>query len=287
MNNLSDTRWTGSGHRQTEFHTEYDQGTLVPDPSPWLDAWRKGTEQARRHTAEVRVDIGYGKRDSERFDLYLPSDRPRNLPFAAFVHGYTWGQAMRADSGYPAKAIHHQGAAFVAIGFDAIPTADLASQVDQVRRAWRYLVENAARFGLDPARGHLLGHASGAHLAALAAFDPQTPPPASVVLLSGIYDLEPVRVSARHEHLNLDPQTATRLSPIRCIPVAGPRILVAWGDGEPDGSRRQSQDFARACKGRGLRVSERVLHGRNHLDTSLALANPDSEVLATLRGQDR
>jgi acetyl esterase/lipase len=68
------------------------------------------------------------------------------------VHGGEWRWAVRDDSGFPAKTIHRQGAAIIAIGFDAVPAIDLVGQVDTVRRAGLYLVENAARFGLDPTR---------------------------------------------------------------------------------------------------------------------------------------
>lgn len=283
MKNLSGARWIGGDDRRPAPGGEYDQANFMGDPSPWLDVWRKGTEQARRRSAEVRVDIGYGNREGERFDLYLPNHRPRQLPFAAFVHGGEWRRSMRADSGFPAKAFHRQGAAFVVIGFDPVPETDLPGQVDQVRRAWRYLVENASRFGLDPTRGHLVGHSSGAHLAALAALDPQGFPPVSAVLLSGVYDLEQVRRSAPKNYLGLDLETATRLSPIRCISRGGPTVLVAWGDGESEALRRQSQDFAHACKMRGLRTIQGELRGRSHFDTSLELADPHSQVHTTLR----
>jgi len=277
--------WREGRQAEPEPEVEPVQGAGVPDTSIYLDAWREGTDLARRRTAEVRVDISYGNRESERFDLYLPGHRARELPFAAFVHGADWRQAMRAAAGFPAKAVHRQGAAFVAIGFDAVPDVDLPTQVDQVRRAWRYLVANAIHFGLDSSRGHLLGYGAGAHLAALAAFDPRGPPPASAVVLSGIYDLEPVRLSPAYGYLGLDPETAAALSPIRCIPGAGPAVTVVWGEREPDEFRRQSQEFARACKRRGLRVIQGELPGRDHFDISLELANPHSEVFATLRNR--
>lgn len=285
MGKLSDFWRIGGDFRKLESEAEHEVDVFEGDLSPWLEVWRKGTERARHRTAEVRVDISYGNRESERFDLYLPNHKPRKLPFAAFVHGGGWGRAMRADAGFPAKAIHRRGAAFVAIGFDAVPAIDLSGQVDQVRRAWRYLVENAGSFGLDPTRGHLVGHSSGAHLAALAAFDPKGCPPASVILLSGIYDLELVRLSACNGYLGLTPKSAACLSPIRSLSTSTgrPTVLVAWGAGEPEEFRRQSQDFARACKGRGLRVIQGELPGRGHFDTSLELANPHSPVLATLR----
>ena len=276
-------RWRAA--RQAEPEAELSRASRAPDTAIYLDAWREGTDLARRRTAEVRVDISYGNHESERFDLYLPVHRAKNLPFAAFVHCSEWRQVMRSAAGFPAKAIHRQGAAFVAIGFDAVPEVDLSAQVDQVRRAWRYLMANAGYFGLDASRGHLLGHGAGAHLAALAAFDPRGPPPASAVLLSGLYDLEPVRLAAAYGYLGLDPETAALLSPIRCIPGAGPAVIVAWGEREPEEVRRQSEDFARACKARGLRVVQGELPGRNHFETSLELTNPHSEVFATLRGR--
>ena len=276
-----------NGHDDHEDQRRPGDGgdASTPGLEAWIEVWRAGTEQARRRTAQLRVGISYGASENERFDLYLPTDRPRNLPFAVFVHGGEWRRSMRADSGYPAKAVHRHGAAFVAIGFDTVPAVDLDGQVDQVRRAWRYLLDNAAGLGLDPARGHLLGHGSGAQLAALAAFDPQSPSPVSAVLLSGVYDLGPTRRSARHEYLGLGAEIAARLSPIRCIPAGGPALVVARGDREPDELRRQSQNFARACKSRGLRVVQGELAGRDELGTSLELANPHSEVFATLRAR--
>ena len=55
--------------------------------------------------------------------------------------------------------------AFVAIGFDSVPTVDLAGQVSQVCRAWHFLIENAAHFkwwyspftpSLSDGRGHCI-----------------------------------------------------------------------------------------------------------------------------------
>ena len=141
MGEPTDTRAIWRGYQQAELDAEYDQSTLVPHPSPWLDAWREGSKQARRRTAELRVNISYGNHESG-----LPIERPRNLPFAAFVHSNAWRRAVRADAGFPAKAFHRYGTAFVAIGFDSVPTVDLAGWVSQVCRAWHFLIENAAHF---------------------------------------------------------------------------------------------------------------------------------------------
>lgn len=281
-----DLRRVWRGYRQSELDAQYDQSTLIADPAPWHESWRDGSEQARRRRGiEVRTEIAYGSRANERFDLYRPEGNTRVLPFAAFVHGGAWRRPMRADAGFPALSIVRLGFAFVAIGVDGAPEVDVAGQADQVRRAWRHLLENADRLAIDPARGHLLGHCSGAHLAALAAFDTDAPgQPVSTVLLSGIYDLEPVRLCTASEVLGLDRETSDRLSPIRMVRPGGPSMVIAWGDRELDEFRRQSQDFAAACRSRGLSVLQQELHGYNHFDTSLELANAHSPLLKPLRG---
>ncbi len=261
----------------------YDQATRVPDPSAWFHAWREGSERARQRTPELRTDVSYGGTECERLDLYLPNHRPRNLPFAVFVNGNTWPMAKRLDAGYPALAVHGNGAALVVVGYDR--EADLETRARQVSRAWAFLVEQGAQFGLDPSRGHLLGHATGALIAALAAFDPHAPAwPRSAVLLSGLYDMQPLCGTAQGDALGVDAGNAARLSPLRGIPRGGPDLAVAWGDAELDALRRQSADFARAARGRGLRTRHGELPGRNHYDTSLELANRHSELLAALRG---
>lgn len=287
MSAADDFELASESHQRTDTGVLYDPSTLVADPAPWYESWRDGSKQARRRRSiEARTEIAYGNRPSERFDLYRPDGNTRILPFVAFVHGVGWRRSIRADAGFPALALVRMGFAFVAIGFDDVPAVDLAGQADQVRRAWRFLIQNADNFGIDAARGHLLGHSSGAHLAALAAFDPLAScAPASAVLLSGVYDLEPVRLGAGNGDLGLDRETSAKLSPARLIPTVGPSLVVAWGSREPDELRRQSRDFASACRARGLSVLQAELPGRNHFDTSLELATPHSPVLESLRAR--
>jgi len=252
-----------------------------PDPQWWLDAWRAGTEQARRRTAEVRLDISYGARESDRLDLYQPGHRVGQRPFAAFVHGGAGRWAMRDEAGFPAKAVHRRGAVFIAIGFDTAPGVALATRVDQVCRAWRYLGDNAERLGLDPARGHLLGHGPGAYLAARAAFDPRSRPPVSAVLLSGRYEAG----APWDQQPDAAAEAAAPLGAERYVRRLATAIVVAWGEREHDASCSESLSFARACRARVLDVTQGVLPGRGHLATSLELADPHSRVLASIRSR--
>ena len=90
-----DSRASRERAARREPDPRYDQAARVPDPSAWFHAWREGSERARQRTPELRSDISYGGTERERLDLYLPTHRPRNLAFAAFVHGNTWPMSKR------------------------------------------------------------------------------------------------------------------------------------------------------------------------------------------------
>ena len=95
------------------------------------------------------------------------------------------------------------------LNYSLAPEKDLSSIVGQVRRAVLYLYQNASEFMVNPDRFYVCGHSSGAHLAAnIAVTDwPGMGAPYDLIkgatLVSGPYDLEPVRLSARNEYLFL------------------------------------------------------------------------------------
>ena len=100
------------------------------------------------------------------------------------------------------------------------------------------------------------------------------------VLVSGIYDLEPLIGTSIDTALGLDPATAARNSPLR-QPLAGfPPSLVCWGENETDQFKRQSAVFAEAVRGAGADCATFECAGRNHFDVILDLADP-----ATLLGR--
>jgi arylformamidase len=98
------------------------------------------------------------------------------------------------------------------------------------------------------ARLHLVGHSSGAHLAAALCVDPRSAPMiASALLLSGVYELEPVRRSARRQYLSIDDEACASLSPLRHAARLRMPVTVAVGADESPEFRRQAHAFAQAA----------------------------------------
>ena len=138
----------------------------------------------------------------------------------------------------------------------------------------------------------------GAHLSAMAActewglFGLPNGILCTAVLVSGIYDLEPVRLSFRNDVLKLSaPSDAIRNSPCCNLPAEGSPVVVAYGELETAEFKRQARVFAELWKGRFGNSQLLELPGLNHYETIEAFIDQKStlprtifELFSNLRG---
>src|SRR5262249_25231101 len=92
-------------------------------------------------------------------------------------------------------------------------------------------------------------HSAGGHLTAMTMPLPQV---RGGIAISGIYDLEPIRLNYLNEKLGLDVAEAERNSPVRHLPATAGELVVAYGSRELPELCRQSIEYARAWTERGL-----------------------------------
>jgi arylformamidase len=99
--------------------------------------------------------------------------------------------------------------------------------------AWVY--RNAARFDGDPNRLYIGGQSSGGHLSAVALttdWQSQFNLPFDIIksgmCISGMYDLTPVRLSARSRYVAFDDATVAALSPLRHLDRLHAPLVVAY-----------------------------------------------------------
>jgi arylformamidase len=92
--------------------------------------------------------------------------------------------------------------------------------------------------------------------------------------ISGLYDLEPIRLNYLNEKLGLDEAEAERNSPLLHLPpMAGP-LVAAYGTAELSELRRQSIDYAQAWVESGLPGHLLPIDGADHFTILEALADP-------------
>lgn len=175
---------------------------------------------AARASLPCLLDVSYGESEAEKMDIFLPATPAGALPIHLFVHGGYWRSFSRKDYSFIADSVTALGAVAAIIDYALMPAVRMETLVAQVRRAASWLAENANVFGGDAARMSASGHSAGAHLAcylgARAPHEQNVPLPRvkNLLLVSGIYDLEPITKSFLQQEIMLTGQEVTGRSPI-------------------------------------------------------------------------
>ena len=190
---------------------------------------------------------------------------------------------------YIAPSLVAAGVNVLVLEFALAPKVSLEEIIRQNRAAICWAWHNADEYGWDRNRIHSLGHSSGGHICGMMLVtnweDDYALPMniiKSAVSCSGIYELEPVRLSHRNTYLDLTEQSARRNSPIRRIPENDIPLTMAWGTGELLEFQRQSREFAVAWTAAGHTVDCFVLDGMHHFEVGREIVNPDYPVLANI-----
>jgi len=263
---------------QAELDRQYDQRAWAPNAVEVINRYAADSEAVRRRLGEPETHP-YGEGRAATLDLFR-AHRP-HAPIHVFIHGGAWRTLGKRDSAFAAETFVRAGAHFVALGFELLPVATLDEMVQQVRSAIAWIYRNADRLGGDPGRIFVSGHSSGAHLAGTVVttdWRAQFRLPPDVVkgalCISGTYDLEPVRRSARNAYVQLDAGMVDRLSPARHADNIACPVVVGTGEHESDELKRQARDFAALAEGRGVPVRLIEGAGLNHFEIINTLASP-------------
>jgi len=102
------------------------------------------------------------------------------------------------------------------------------------------------------------------------------------IAISGIYDLEPIRLNYLNEKLGLDAAEAERNSPIRDVPANAGELAVAYGTRELPELCRQSIEYAQAWTKRGLPGRLLPVDGADHFTILDALARAEGVLTRAL-----
>ena len=265
---------------QAALDAAYDQAVWAPNREAVLAGYVSASAQCRARLG-VPLRFAYGPTPVERLDVFRAAGDA--APVLVYVHGGAWRAGTAAVYAFPAATFVSAGVHYVALDFAAVQdvNGDLGVMASQVQRAVVWVHDNAARFGGDPARLYLAGHSSGAHLAAVAltADWPALGAPPDILkgglVASGMYDLHPVRLSARSRYVAFDDEMVELLSPIRHIDRLSAPLTVAWGTKELPEFMRQGAAFAAAVKAVGKPVETVVAEGANHFEIMATIGHAE------------
>jgi len=265
---------------QAALDAAYDQAAYVANREQLIERRISDSAIIRRRIGEPER-VAYGPTEIERLDIYR-SGHDAACVFV-FIHGGAWRSGRSKDFATPAEIFLTAGAHYIVPDFAWVQDVggSLMVLADQVCRAVAWVYENIARFGGDPDRLCIGGQSSGAHLAAVALttdWQRNFNLPADIIkggmCISGMYDLVPVRLSARSRYVAFDDATVAALSPIRHLERLQAPLIVAYGTCETPEFQRQNREFATAVEAAGKKVRLLVGEHYNHFELPETLGNP-------------
>jgi arylformamidase len=256
---------------------EYSPSRCVPSADPFLAEYAIRSRKAEQ-SLTCQKDLKWGDKPEETLDFFGAA--LRDAPLLVYIHGGYWQELSKNESLFAAVDCVANGIAFAAINYTLAPKASVETIVDQCRRAVAWLHEQAGALGFRRDRLYLSGSSAGAHLVAMMLVKGWQHTAgvtdnaiAGAILLSGIYDLEPLVGTYIAAPLRLTTTDAAGLSPVR-LPLGRPvPTIIAWGENETSEFKRQSKSYASRLEAAGFPVSAFEVAGTNHFDIVLGLAD--------------
>ncbi|TMV15636.1 alpha/beta hydrolase [Arenibacterium halophilum] len=262
-----------------ELDDAYANGAYIEGAEAYPDRWAALARDftfAQTARGKARMGVPYGTGAREKFDLFLPeADAPRGL--LIFVHGGYWLRFDRSDWSHLAKGALAHGFAVAMPSYDHCPDVRISKITQQIAQA----VAAAAVLVDGPIA--LAGHSAGGHLVARMCAPGLLPPEVAVRLahvmpISPLSDLHPLMQTSMNADLGLTEEEARAESPLFQPAPAVPVTVWVGADERPaflDQARWLAETWG---------CGHVVAPGKHHFDVIDALAEPDSQMIATLVG---
>jgi len=274
---------------QDALDAQYNCRGMVPDFEDHMARW-VGLNKQAFDSFETRTDLAYGDKPAEKLDLFLPAGTGPH-PLMIFIHGGYWRAMDKNDHAFPALSFVPDGIALASINYTLAPGADMDEIVRECRAAVAWCAQNAAELNIDADRIHVSGHSAGGHLTGMMlatdwpGFASGLRPDIvkSGVPISGLYDLEPIRLTYLNEDVRLTEDLAHRNSPLRLTPKGPSAMVVAAGGIESGEFHRLQTELVAAWQPHIPDIEEIPMPGLHHFNVVTALGEADSPLYQAAR----
>ena len=249
---------------------------------------------AKEPYAGVRVtrDHKYGPDARHALDLFVPEAGAAPRPVLMFVHGGAFVAGNKRAPGSPfydniMLAAARHGIVGVNVTYRLAPQHRWPAGATDVGAAVRWVRENIAAHGGDPARITLMGHSAGAvHVASYVAFPEHhhagNPGLAGAVLVSGLFDFQKMKPGNPELAYFGDKAGSAEVSSLPGLLRARIPLMVAFAELDPDFFVAQSKLLNDALCGQGRCPRFVALAGHSHMSEVYALNTADESLAAAL-----
>lgn len=239
-----------------------------------------------RYSLSCELDVRYGASEGQKLDVF-PA-RTAGAPVFVFIHGGYFRALDKGQYRYIARRMVRSGYTTVLVNYDLAPRVPVSVIVQQVIASFEWVRENIGRWQGDPARIILCGHSVGAFLSAkvLEGDWPGGSGIRKAVLLSGLFDLGPMKRSFLNADLRLSDADVSQLNARADAVAERPSVLVAVGGAETGQFVSQSRSYSRSLNDAGVNNQFMILPRCNHYSMSRLLARRDNPVMEWILGDE-
>jgi arylformamidase len=265
---------------QTQIDAQYNAAAAVPDAAAHLKRYATRSLVARE-TLACRLDVPFGPTLDETLDIF-PADRA-GAPVFVFIHGGYWRALSSKEFSFVALGLQPLGITTVVINYSLCPKVSIDEITRQARAAVAWELRNIGEHGGDSKRVAVGGHSAGGHLSAMCLqtawadeYGLPGDPLAAAALLSGIYDIAPLRYSYLQPQIQLDDGVIRRNSPLFSVGTCSTPTLIGWGSNESSEFTRQASTMHAASQAMGNRTELIAQANANHFSALYELEEPGS-----------
>lgn len=268
----------------------------VIDP-PRVKAWYAPyAEQQETSGVDVQRDVAYGTDERHRLDVYSPSAVSGTKRAALiFLHGGGFIRGDKRDRANFGWYFARRDVVAILPNYRLGPKATWPAGALDVAAVWAWVHANADVLGVDPARISLGGESAGAaHVAAAtlihAMHSDALPSPASVALVSGVYNVElerrcreqfgvPTPDPRNDAYFGTDASRMRAMSTVRLVDAEPFPLLVTYAELDPPQMQVQAGElFARLVCDHGFAPQIKCIAHHNHLSQVEAVNTVDDTV---------
>ncbi|HQS94961.1 alpha/beta hydrolase [Novosphingobium sp. 17-62-19] len=241
------------------------------------DKLLNGGDGAMRQVADLR----YGNDPAQKLEMFVPQGATGSLPVLVFVHGGSWAGGDPHDYRFIARTFCAKGYAVVLAGYRLYPRARFPAMVQDGAAAVRWVHDNAAKLGGDPARVALMGHSAGAYNVAMLTLDPQWLRAVGLddtairgtVALAGPFDFLPLDSDATINAFGNAPDPL-KTQPVNFVRKDAPPMLLVTGDADTRVKPRNSKRLAQLLTQAGAPNQPVLIEGVTHEKIIMMFAQP-------------
>ena len=278
---------------QTGLDREYDNRGKVENFDEFMKLYAAESAKTRQRL-DCKLDVAFGASAAETLDIFFPPvhSNASKLPLQVFFHGGYWKALNKSDFSFVANGFAAKNAITIVVNYALIPTVDLSELVEQCRRSLAWIWHNAKPLGGDRERIFISGHSAGGHLVGMmmatdwAAHHKTLP--INLIKggcgISGLYDLDPIRLCFLNDDLKLSEQDVFANSPVNQQPGSGD-LMLPLGALEGDEYLSQSHTLADAWKTQTSQPSVIALAEHDHFSIVWELHNPQAELTTMIHRQ--